>query len=77
MLTEINDDKATHAEESMHGVQSPFNDLLEIWCDHPNDEIEEPVRRSRQGHTLRSDSQRHDLRRVEPWNRTPAVWIIS
>lgn len=56
MLTEINDNKAAHAEEPVHGVQSPFNDLLEIRCDQPDDEIEEPVRRGRQGHTLRSDS---------------------
>ena len=75
MLTEINDNKAAHAEEAMHGVQSPLNDLLEIWCDHPNDEIEEPVRRGRQGHALRPDSQRHDLWWVEPRNRSPAIWI--
>jgi hypothetical protein len=77
MLTEVNNNEATHAEEPMHGVQSPFNYLLEVWCDQPNDEIEEPVRRGRQGHTLRSDSQRHDLWWVEPWNGSPAIRIIS
>ena len=45
VLTEINDNETAHAEESMHGVQPPRNDFLQPWGDHPNDEIEEPVRR--------------------------------
>jgi len=76
MLTEINHNKAAHAKESMHGVKSPFNHFLQIRGNHPNDEIEEPVRRSRQRHTLRSDGQRHDLWWVEPRNRSPTVWFI-
>jgi len=40
MLTEINNNKATHAEESMHGVEPPFDNLLQIRGDQPNNEIE-------------------------------------
>lgn len=73
VLTEVNDNKAAHAEEPVHRVQSPLDDLLQIWCDESHDEIEEPVRCGRQGYTLRPDSKRHDLWRVEPRNRPPAV----
>lgn len=64
VLTEVNDDKAANAEETVHGVQSPFDGLLEIGGDQPNDEIEEPVRCGRQRNALCPNSQRHDLWRV-------------
>ena len=76
-LTEVNDNKAADAEETMQRIQSPFDDLLKIRRDQSNNEIEEPVRCSRQRYTLRPNSQRHDLWWVQPRNRTPAIFIVS
>ena len=44
VLTEVNDNETTNAEETMHRVQSPFDDLLKRRGDKSDDEIEEPVR---------------------------------
>jgi hypothetical protein len=38
--------------------------VLQDWCHFSDDEVEEPVRRSRERNSFRSESHRHDLQRV-------------
>lgn len=43
-LTVINDNEAAHAEESMQGIQSPGNFLLQHGRHLANKEVEGPIR---------------------------------
>lgn len=53
--------ETTGTEESVHWVQSPCQNFLEIWCHLPDNEIEEPVGGGRQRYTLRANRKWHDL----------------
>ena len=58
MLTE---NKAANTEESMHRIQFPSYNFLQIGCDFANQKVEGPVRRSGERDTFRTDSERKNL----------------
>ena len=55
----------------MHQVQTPLDEVLKNWSKLSDQPVEGPVGCGRQRCTLGTDAQRKDLRRIEPWNRSP------
>lgn len=67
------ENETADAEESVHRVKPPADDVLENGSGFTYEIVKEPIGGSTDGDTFDSEGQWNNLGRVEPWNWTPGI----